>query len=505
MPPRSLQQVSEGFWPRRLAAFAICFCAALAVGQLPKDPVLDGWDSQYFSAPLQAQTIAARNRVQAEIDAYMKAHTLDRSAYRTCALGYNHLGENDDAVAVLRVFLQRFPNDVSNDALMLTLFSNYGTTQDIMSVPAHVKNQPNYWSMTLPTLERDHASPALLKQAGTEDLRRFPRDKDKDGGERINVAEIWLRTGVDPYAAEHVAREAVRISEIGPPPDILVTNQRDRMIFDRLEVRSINRSTLGWALYKEGRYAEARTELERAAQLARSSSFSTSDVFFRLGQTLERLGQPQQAMVAYDKEMAWGNPHSSAESRRAAVYKELHGSLQGLDTDDLNRINALAMQRSKDDTALLSNLDQDLGRFSLLDEHGKALDLTSYRGKLVLVDFWATWCGQCLLTMKQVDVLQKRYPGQLVVVAPDQDPELTRTKAHEYLDKMGYKFVLVYDDDKRRQIRLPYIPARLLLDQKGHVRFMELGATAEGGVLLENKINELLRASHSLPLKNGAS
>lgn len=475
--------------------FAILFYAASAVAQQPKDPVLDRWDSQFFAAPLQAQTIATRNRVQAEIDAYMKEHASDPFGYRTCALGYNHLGENDRAVAVLRAFIQRFPSDVSNDGLILTLFSNYGTAQDMLSVTAHVKYQPNYWSMTLRVLERDHASPGLLKHAGIEDLSRFPRNQDKDGGERINVAELWLRTGVDPHAAEEVAREAVSISEVGPPPDFVVKDQRQRGILARLQIRSINRSTLGWALYKEGRYTEARTELERAAQLAQSSSFRTRDVFFRLGQTLEKLGRPKQALLAYDKEMAWGHYNSDVEASRAEVYQKLHGSLQGLDTHELNRVNALAMQRSKDDTALLSDLDQDLGGFSLLDEHGKALDLRQYRGKLVLIDFWATWCGQCLLTMRQADALQRRYPEQLVVIAPNRDPELRRPQAREYLDKMGYKFVLVYDDDKRRQIRLPYIPARLLLDQKGHLRFMELGAIPEGGLLLERRVDQLLQGS----------
>lgn len=504
MSLRAFQQVNRYVWICRLAA-AIFFCTVSAIAQQPRDPVLDSWDSQFSGAPLQAQTIAARNRVKAEIDTYMKTHGSDPFAYRICALGYNHLGENDHAVEVLRAFLQRFPSDVSNDRLLLTLLSNYGTARDMLSVPAHVKTQPNYWSMTLRALERDHTSPALLKQAGIEDLRRFPRNQDKDGGERINVAEIWLRTGVDPRAAELVAREAVSIAEIGPPSDFMVTDQRQRAILDRLEVRSINRSTLGWALYKEGRYTEARTELESAAQLAQASSFSTRDVFFRLGQTLEKLGQPKQALLAYDEEMAWGNYNSDVEARRTDVYKEVHGSLRGLDTDELNRVNMLAMQRSKDDTALLGNLDQDLGRFSLLDEHGKALDLTQYRGKLVLVDFWATWCGQCLLTMRQADALQKRYPEKLVVVAPDRDPELTRAKARKYLDKMGYKFVLVYDDDKQRQIRLPYIPARLLLDENGRLRLMEVGAIPEGGLLLERRIDELLQGSSNLPLRNGTN
>jgi hypothetical protein len=95
--------------------------------------------------------------------------------------------------------------------------------------------------------------------------------------------------------------------------------------------------------------------------------------------------------------------------------------------------------------------------------------------------------------MKQTDALQRKFPGQVVVIAPSGDTELTRAEARRYLDKMNYGFVLVYDDEKRRQIHLPYIPARLLLDQKGRLRFMEVGASPTGGMILEMKVQSLLQ------------
>ena len=216
-------------------------------------------------------------------------------------------------------------------------------------------------------------------------------------------------------------------------------------------------------------------------------------MYFRLGLTFEKLGRPRDALLAYDKEIAWGQSGPALEQRRAVVYKQVHGSLLGLNTRELNRVNALAMERAKGDYALVSDLDQDLGRFSLLDESGKPLNIKQYRGKLVIIDFWATWCGQCLITMKQTDALQRSFSDQLVVIAPSGDTELTRAQARRYLDKMKYGFVLVYDNENRRQIHLPYIPARLLLDQKGRLRFMEVGASPTGGVILERKVQSLLQ------------
>ncbi len=453
-------------------------------------PLLNTWDAQYQSA---GQTIAARDKILAEIKVYLDAHASDPNAYHTAALGYNHLNENSLAVKATREFLKRFPDNASWDSHVLFFFGNYGTATDISSVPAHVQNVPQYWDWTMQVLSRSKGDSASLEHAGTEALKRSSLQSDAGGGERIKVAESWLSSDVDPRAAERVAREAISISEIGPPPDFSPTDQKTRTILDRLEVRSINRSTLGWALYKEGRYPQAFAELERAAKTAEASTFSTRDVYFRLGLTFEKLGRPRDALLAYDKEIAWGQSGPALEQRRAVVYKRVHGSVLGLNTSELNRVNALAMERAKGDYALVSDLDQYLGRFSLLDESGKPLNIKQYRGKLVIIDFWATWCGQCLTTMKQTDALQKRFPDQVVVIAPSGDTELTRAQARRYLDKMKYGFVLVYDNENRRQIHLPYIPARLLLDQKGRLRFMEVGASPTGGVILERKVQSLLQ------------
>jgi thiol-disulfide isomerase/thioredoxin len=131
--------------------------------------------------------------------------------------------------------------------------------------------------------------------------------------------------------------------------------------------------------------------------------------------------------------------------------------------------------------------------FSLLDDNGKPLDIKQYREKPVLIDFWATWCGQSLIKMKSTDAFLRKFPGPLVVIAPSRDTELTRAEARHYLDKMKYGFVLVYDDEKRRQIQLPYIPARLFLDQKDRLRFMDFGASPTGRVMLERKVRSLLQ------------
>jgi len=99
------------------------------------------------------------------------------------------------------------------------------------------------------------------------------------------------------------------------------------------------------------------------------------------------------------------------------------------------------------------------------------IDLTRYRGKVVIIDFWATWCGPCRMSMQHSNELAKRYGDRVVVVTPSLDSEVTQPVA--FLKQVNYPFVLVFDQESRRAIRLPFIPARLLLDRRGRPRFLE--------------------------------
>src|SRR5688572_32426988 len=58
--------------------------------------------------------------------------------------------------------------------------------------------------------------------------------------------------------------------------------------------------------------------------------------------------------------------------------------------------------------ALPISIDEDLGRFEPLDLRGRPFDVRQYLGKVVIVEFWATWCGICRVTMQQTRSEERR-------------------------------------------------------------------------------------------------
>src|SRR3974377_928295 len=60
---------------------------------------------------------------------------------------------------------------------------------------------------------------------------------------------------------------------------------------------------------------------------------------------------------------------------------------------------------------------QPAPEFQLSDLGGNQVSLAQFRGKVVVLDFWATWCGPCRMTMPVMESIQQQYAGQLVLLA----------------------------------------------------------------------------------------
>jgi thiol-disulfide isomerase/thioredoxin len=108
--------------------------------------------------------------------------------------------------------------------------------------------------------------------------------------------------------------------------------------------------------------------------------------------------------------------------------------------------------------------------------HAASLDLTPYRGKVVYLDFWASWCTPCHLSFPWMKDLQANYGSEgLVVLAVNLDRD--RAKADEFLATDGGQLNIVYDPkgEIARQFSFKDMPTAYLIGRDGKVRSVHSG------------------------------
>ena len=103
------------------------------------------------------------------------------------------------------------------------------------------------------------------------------------------------------------------------------------------------------------------------------------------------------------------------------------------------------------------------------DAQGRAVTLADKRGRVVLINFWATWCSPCVREMPSLDRLQAKFDKsvfEVVLISEDRDPAVIEP----FFKRLGLANMAAYHDPRSRlsrQLAIPGLPTTLLIDQKG--------------------------------------
>ncbi|HEX4782666.1 MAG TPA: TlpA disulfide reductase family protein [Usitatibacter sp.] len=125
---------------------------------------------------------------------------------------------------------------------------------------------------------------------------------------------------------------------------------------------------------------------------------------------------------------------------------------------------------------------------------GPPVSLAALRGKVVYVDFWASWCVPCRLSMPALESLYRQHASQgFIVVGVNKD--VSEADAKRFLAKVPVTFPLVSDagDAVARALDVKAMPSGYVVDRKGIVRYVHRGFTEETAGRLATEIDALMK------------
>ncbi len=126
-------------------------------------------------------------------------------------------------------------------------------------------------------------------------------------------------------------------------------------------------------------------------------------------------------------------------------------------------------------------------------ELGQTFSLRSLRGKVVILDFWATWCGPCRASMPVLGELAKTYKEQgLVVLSLNTEGWRLATAARKMADELSPHVKLASDNGPVSELyNVNTIPHMLVIDREGRVRWVHRGFNSASA--LRDGLNEAIR------------
>jgi thiol-disulfide isomerase/thioredoxin len=423
-----------------------------------------------YKLKLGGDTPQARTALLAEITKFISDHSADGFGLHPTLnfAAYQDWFPADEMEKLVKAIDNEYPDDHPEAFLLAARASREKDRNKRIDMDWEIVNK-------YPTSqEADSARKRLLLEVGNlsqvEKLYQQLRIDDPD-----DAFLPWNMAS--RYAARHQKLpEALALLDLADKLlDDSVTNKQARIHYPETTLKDVKlriailRSDI---LLQLSRPAEALSVLQRL-----KGEFTSGSSYYLLGKALKETGDKRGAIDAYLESVV--RPSKDQQHAETAL-KDLWASEKlGSDEDLQQRIQAKLAQTFTKSDYIPRILGHPAPEFDLTTLKGERLTSAQLRGKTVIIDFWAVWCGPCLWELKPLDEFQQKHPELIVVAAVVASPEAKQIDDVIQSRKLTNLRIAIAPSDLQSKFGAGGVPDTFILDENGFVRIEHLGAVPD--------------------------
>lgn len=146
----------------------------------------------------------------------------------------------------------------------------------------------------------------------------------------------------------------------------------------------------------------------------------------------------------------------------------------------------------KKESASTEGSDKLIDKIKLSDLNGTPIDLSEYKGKTLIINFWATWCRPCVKEMPSFEKAKAKFDENEVVFLFASDEEAERIRNFSAKNNLDLNFVQVTNLE---ELQIQALPTTYILDATGALAFSETGGRNWDDVAMIERINQIAQTN----------